>query len=30
MSSDSNSIVSLSDFTCKKGTEIYGEKELAE
>lgn len=29
MSSDSNPIVSLSDFTCKKGT-VYGEKELAE
>jgi CRP/FNR family transcriptional regulator, nitrogen fixation regulation protein len=30
ITSDSNSIVSLSEFTYKKGTEIYGEKEPAE
>ena len=30
MTSDSNPIVSLSEFTYKKGTEIYGEKEPAE
>ncbi|MGV7212256.1 helix-turn-helix domain-containing protein [Bradyrhizobium sp. UFLA05-112] len=30
MSSDSNPIVSLSEFTYKKGNEIYGEKEPAE
>jgi len=30
MSSDSNPIVSLNEFTYKKGTEIYGEKEPAE
>jgi len=30
MASDSNPIISLSEFTYKKGTEIYGEKEPAE
>src|SRR6187401_364688 len=30
MSSDSNPIVSLNEFTYKKGAEIYGEKEPAE
>ncbi|UGY05268.1 helix-turn-helix domain-containing protein [Bradyrhizobium quebecense] len=30
MTSDSNPIVSLSEFTYKRGTEIYGEKESAE
>jgi CRP/FNR family transcriptional regulator, nitrogen fixation regulation protein len=30
MTSDSNPVVSLSEFTYKKGTEIYGEKEPAE
>src|SRR6187401_2149286 len=30
MSSDSNPIVSLNEFTYKKGTEIYGEKEPAD
>ena len=30
MTSDSNPIVSLNDFTYKKGTEIYGEREPAE
>src|SRR2546421_5341802 len=30
MTSDSNTLVSLSEFSYKKGTEIYGEKEPAE
>src|ERR1700754_4589266 len=30
MTSDSNPVVSLSEFTYKKGTEIFGEKEPAE
>src|ERR1700750_2365732 len=30
MTSDSNALVSLSEFTYKKGSEIYGEKEPAE
>ena len=30
MTSESNPIVSLSEFTYKKGTEVYGEKEPAE
>lgn len=30
MTSDSNALVSLSEFSYKKGSEIYGEKEPAE